>query len=47
MAAELFDRFRQADHEGFDEVAIQPFEDDLLELPLVEALLNRIQKAID
>ncbi|MGM0589370.1 MAG: L-threonylcarbamoyladenylate synthase [Bacteroidota bacterium] len=46
MAAELFDRFRQADHEGFEEVVIQPFEKEQSKESLVEALLNRIEKAI-
>lgn len=46
MAAELFDRFRQADHEGYEEVVIQSFETTKIQLPLVEALLNRIEKAI-
>jgi L-threonylcarbamoyladenylate synthase len=47
MAVELFDRFRQADHEGYDEVAIQPFDLQKVDtIPIVEALLNRIEKAI-
>jgi L-threonylcarbamoyladenylate synthase len=46
MAAELFDRFRQADHDGYSEVAIQPFDKKEQGLALVDALLNRIGKAI-
>lgn len=47
MAKELYDRFRQADHENFDEIVIEPFSEQLLsKQPIVKALLNRIQKAI-
>lgn len=44
MATELYDRFRQADHEGFDSVVIEKFEDFKQEI--ASALLNRINKTI-
>lgn len=47
MARELYDRFRQADHEGYDEVAVRPFPDaPRKSKPVAEALHNRISKAI-
>lgn len=42
LAKELYDRFRQADHEGFESVVIEEFETS--ELEIVSALLNRIRK---
>lgn len=47
MARELYDRFRQADHQEFTKVAVQPFTADLRQSkPVAEALHNRISKAI-
>ncbi|MBP3192909.1 L-threonylcarbamoyladenylate synthase [Natronogracilivirga saccharolytica] len=43
MARDLYDRFRMADLQGFEEVAIEPFSSYPEE---AEALLNRIRKAI-
>ncbi|MCR9132802.1 MAG: L-threonylcarbamoyladenylate synthase [bacterium] len=43
MARELYDRFREADIEGFTSVVIERFE---RKSPIAEALLNRISKAI-
>lgn len=47
LSKELYDRFRQADHEGYEAVFIQPLETGLRpEYPgLYDALLNRILKA--
>lgn len=45
LAKELYDRFRQADHDGYSYIAIEPF-DDLADHPVVPALLNRIEKAL-
>lgn len=45
LAKELYDRFRQADHDGFSYIAIEPF-DGLNDHPVVPALLNRIEKAL-
>lgn len=45
MAHELYDRFRQADIEKLDAIAIEPFAADQEE-ELVPALLNRIEKAL-
>ncbi len=45
MAHELYDRFRQADHEGYTAIAIEPFPEEL-QHDLVAALQNRIQKAL-
>lgn len=45
MAHELYDRFRQADHEGYSAIAIEPLsekQDD----ELIPALANRIKKAL-
>lgn len=48
MAAELYDRFRQADHRQYREVAIEPFTQQMREEhPITEALLNRISRAVD
>lgn len=46
MAHELYDRFRQADHQELDYVFIESFSNDQLQKPLVQALHNRISKAI-
>ncbi|MEL7834318.1 L-threonylcarbamoyladenylate synthase [Fodinibius sp. Rm-B-1B1-1] len=46
MAHELYDRFRQADHLGYTAIAIEPFSDDQYDNPIVQALQNRISKAI-
>ena len=45
LAAELYDRFRQADINGYKKVIIQPFKE--LDHPMVSALMNRIGKAIN
>ncbi len=44
FAKEIYDRFRQADLEGFEEVAIEPIHE--YQADIKSALLNRIQKAI-
>lgn len=44
MARELYDRFRQADLEGFGRVLIGPLKDS--DKPVVSALVNRIERAI-
>ncbi|MEQ8525420.1 L-threonylcarbamoyladenylate synthase [Gracilimonas sp.] len=44
MARELYDRFRQADIEGYHSVIIEDFSE--MNHPLVSALLNRVRKAI-
>lgn len=46
MAHELYDRFRQTDHHGIKKVLIEPFTEDQLQQSLVQALQNRISKAI-
>lgn len=47
LAKELYDRFRQADIEGYRLVVIEPFDrQSLKEHPILDALLNRITKAI-
>lgn len=46
MSRELYDRFRQADHEGYSKVVIAPIENFENSSPaLYKALINRIQKA--
>lgn len=45
MAHELYDRFRQADHEKLDTIWIEPLEKKDLSNPYVQALQNRISKA--
>lgn len=45
FARELYDRFRQADYEGYNAVAIERFSQSQGH-PLIPALKNRIQKAI-
>lgn len=48
MAKELYDRFRQADIEGFKHIVIEPFDRQAFkEHPILDALLNRISKAVD
>ena len=44
LARELYDRFRQADHDGYNSVSIEAFEKQ--DHPLVSALLNRVKKAV-
>lgn len=44
LARDLYDRFRQADLEGYGSVVIEDIRD--LEQPIISALVNRIQKAI-
>lgn len=46
MAHELYDRFRQADHQQLDFVFVEPFSNEQLQKPIVQALQNRISKAI-
>lgn len=46
MAHELYDRFRQADRMGYSHIKIEPFTIVELREPLVQALQNRISKAI-
>ncbi|MFH5831054.1 L-threonylcarbamoyladenylate synthase [Halalkalibaculum sp. DA384] len=47
MATELYDRFRQADHNRLEEVVVEPFDAQTREQhPITEALVNRISKAI-
>jgi L-threonylcarbamoyladenylate synthase len=47
MAHQLFDRFRQADHQGYQEIQVEPFSDDqLATVPIAAALKNRISKAV-
>lgn len=45
MAHELYDRFRQADHDGYQSIAIEPFP-DTDKSNLIPALTNRINKAV-
>lgn len=47
MAHELYDRFRQADQRGYQNIHIEPISPQLQKKePLAEALSNRISKAI-
>jgi L-threonylcarbamoyladenylate synthase len=46
MAHELYDRFRQADHQHLKTIFIEPFDATLSRQPIVKALRNRISKAI-
>lgn len=46
MAHELYDRFRQADHRSLNAIIIEPFLDEQQQKPLVQALHNRITKAL-
>ena len=45
MAHELYDRFRQADHDGYQFIAVEPFS-DTHKSSLIPALTNRISKAV-
>lgn len=45
LASDIYDRFRQADIDGYESVVIEPF-DDRYEHSLIPALLNRINKAL-
>lgn len=45
LARDLYDRFRQADHEGYAFIAIEPFHQKQRN-PLIPALSNRIEKAV-
>lgn len=45
LGRELYDRFRQADQQGYKAVVIEPFADEQ-EDSLIPALKNRIQKAV-
>ncbi|MEP1150611.1 MAG: L-threonylcarbamoyladenylate synthase [Balneola sp.] len=45
LAAEIYDRFRQADIDGYESVIIEPF-DERYEHSIIPALLNRINKAL-
>lgn len=45
IARELYDRFRQADIDGYKKVIIEPF-DERYEASVIPALLNRINKAL-
>lgn len=48
MAHQLYDRFRQADHNDYQTIFIEPLSPALQKKePLAEALYNRISKAID
>ncbi len=44
LARQIYDRFRQADLEGFSTVVIEDFQDK--DHPIIPALLNRVKKAI-
>ncbi|MDZ7694513.1 MAG: Sua5 family C-terminal domain-containing protein [Balneolaceae bacterium] len=47
MAGELYDRFRQADIEGYEKVIIEPLDQQIRQThPITEALHNRISKAL-
>jgi L-threonylcarbamoyladenylate synthase len=47
LGRELYDRFRQADHQDYNSIAIEPFSNTMLTTkPLTEALKNRINKAV-
>ena len=46
LTQELYDRFRQADKEGFKTIAIESFESILKSNEILIALVNRISKAI-
>lgn len=45
LGRELYDRFRQADHQGYTTVAVESFMDEQAD-SLIPALKNRIQKAV-
>ncbi|WP_441000236.1 L-threonylcarbamoyladenylate synthase [Fodinibius sp. SL11] len=46
MAHELYDRFRHADHQQLEYVFVEPFSKEQLQNPIVQALQNRISKAV-
>lgn len=46
MARELYDRFRQADHLGMTSVFVESFSDEQRKESIVQALQNRIDKAV-
>lgn len=47
LGSELYDQFRQADHQGYQSIAVEPFSTTLLNTkPFTEALKNRISKAV-
>ncbi len=47
MAHRLYDRFRSADHQGYEKIAVEPISEDIKNhQPLAAALENRISKAI-
>lgn len=47
MSKELYDRFRQADHQKYHRVHIEPIEDHKMKYPAYyEALINRIRKTL-
>ncbi len=46
MAHELYDRFRHADHQNLEFVFVEPFSSEQLQNPIVQALQNRISKAL-
>lgn len=46
MARELYDRFRQADHRRLQAVMVEPYTDEQLQQSIVQALQNRISKAV-
>lgn len=47
LGSELYDQFRQADHQGYRSIAVEPFSNTILKTkPLTEALKNRISKAV-
>jgi L-threonylcarbamoyladenylate synthase len=47
MAHQLFDRFRQADHQNYQEIRVELFtEVQMSKVPLAAALQNRISKAV-
>lgn len=45
FASELYDRFRQADHKGYTQIAVE-LNENLSSHPMYAALLNRISKAV-
>lgn len=47
MAHELYDRFRQADQQGYETIFVEPLSAEVQKKePLAEALYNRISKAV-
>jgi L-threonylcarbamoyladenylate synthase len=47
MAHELYDRFRHADHQQLAFVFVEPFSNEQLQHSIVQALQNRISKAVN